>query len=86
MTLKVVFDNILVKIVEDDSEIIISDEVNQPVKGKVITIGGGTINRPMQVHPGFVIYFNKEDAQKLEVAGETHYILPQTSILAYEED
>jgi len=86
MKLKTVFNNILVKIIEDDSQIVISEEVQQPQLGEVVAIGSGTPTYPMQVRPTTPVYFNKNDAQKLEVDGETYYVLSQTDILAFKED
>jgi len=86
MTLKVVFNNILVKIIEDKSTIVLSEEAGQPQRGEVIAIGGGTKDFPMQVRPTTVVYFNQSDARKIEFEGEQLYVLSQLDILAYEED
>lgn len=86
MALKTVFNNILVKLIEDDSQIVVSEDVAHPERGVVVAIGGGTKDFPMQVREDMIVHFNKHDATKIEYEGETVYLLSQLDILAYEED
>jgi len=84
--LKVVFDNILISVEEDDSPIVMSEEVHSPIRGEVVAMGGGTPNHPMQVRTGMTVYFYKADAQKLTVEDSEYFVLNQRDILAYEDD
>lgn len=71
---------------EDDSKIIVSDDIHTPVKGEVVAMGGGTPNRPMQVRPHMTVFFYKADARRIEYDGEEYFVLSQLDIIAYEED
>lgn len=86
MSLKVVFENILIQPIADESKIVVSDDVYTPVKGEVVAMGSGTPSHPMQVRVGMNVLFYKTDARRIEDNGEEYYVLSQRDILAYEDD
>lgn len=81
MELKTVFNKIIVEIIEENSTIVVSDEI---VKGKVLATGEGTKEFPMSVKVGTTVYFNKRDAMPIVVETERYYILSQLNVLIYE--
>lgn len=85
MPLRTLFNNILVKVIEDNSEIILSGDTYTPVKGKVVVVGDGNNEYEMFAEEGMVIFFNTRDAQLLQYKGEEYYVLSQLRVLAYED-
>jgi chaperonin GroES len=62
-------------------------EQGQIVKGTVVTYGPGRLlengtRAPMNVEVAMTIFFPKFNASKIEVDGETFYVLPETQVLA----
>jgi len=87
MSLKVLFNNILIKVIEDDSPIVISEEIHVPRKGVVIEVGEGTKSHPMIITPDSIVYFYQRDAQEITVSEDNKfYVLSQLDVLAYEEN
>lgn len=89
MTLKVIHTNILVKLVPDEEDIIVSPQESAVVKAVVQEIGEGTILNgnitPMLVRPDSVVWFDKNRATELPF-DKTLFVLDQDDILVIEED
>lgn len=55
-------------------------------KAKVVSVGGGTKQRPMLYAEGQVVYHVKNYGTEIIKNGEKHYIMDMGAILAYEEN
>ena len=53
-------------------------------KGKVIAVGVGTKDKPMQFKEGDVVYRVQGHGEPLDIGGERHYMMDQSTILAYD--
>lgn len=83
--------NIVVKLVEEKKEGIVSAEESNIIKGHVTEIGEGErIDgklTPMLVRPDSFVWFNKNSAIELpEIIGKNLFVLSQDDILVIEED
>lgn len=92
MRYKVLFDNILIKLIEEEesTEIILESEYQKNLRGVVVEAGNGVLKEnnartPMEVHRDMIVWFNKVDAREVEIEGEKHYILNQNDILLVEQ-
>lgn len=83
MKLKVTFNNIVVKPIENTSTIVVIDD-RLPVKGEVLVVGPGTKKSPMQIEIGDIVFYFKLDARKMKLEGEDFHILSQMNIVAYQ--
>jgi chaperonin GroES len=64
-----------------------SEAQGQILKGTVVQYGPGRLldngtRAPMNVESGFVVFFPKFNASKIDHNGETFYVFPETQILA----
>lgn len=53
-------------------------------KGKVIATGKGTKDKPMQFKEGDVVYRVQGHGEPLDIEGQRHYMMDQSTILATE--
>lgn len=53
-------------------------------KGKVIAVGVGVKDRPMQFKEGDVVYRVQGHGEPIEIGGERHYMMDQNTILAFD--
>lgn len=53
-------------------------------RGKVIAVGVGTKDKPMQFKAGDVVYRVQGHGEPVDIEGERHYMMDQNTILAYE--
>lgn len=86
MTLQTLFNNIIVTIIEDQSDIIISEDVVKVEKGLVKAVGSGNNSYDMELEEGMIVYFNKRDAIELKHNEEKYYVLSQLDVIAYENE
>ena len=86
MAYKVTHTNLLVEVVPEEQEGIVSSEETQVVRGRVKEMGSGKnvngVDVGMVVHPGMHIWFNKFEATEFK----EFYVVPQSIVIAYEED
>lgn len=83
--------NILVKLVEETKEGIVSAEQSDIIKGHVTEIGEGQrIDgklTPMLVRPDSFVWFNRNSAIEIpESIGKNLFVLSQDDIILIEED
>ena len=53
-------------------------------KGKVVAVGVGTKERPMQFKEGDVVYRVQGHGEPVDIGGERHYMMDQNTILAFD--
>ncbi len=93
MNLKPLFDNIIVKRIEEEektkSGIVLPDTIDKekPQKGEVIAIGEGKITDSgnkieMQVKVGDQVLFKKYSPDEIKVDGEEYLVMTQNDIIA----
>ena len=93
MNLKPLFDNIIVKRIEEEektkSGIVLPDTIDKekPQKGEVISIGEGKITDSgnkieMQVKVGDQVLFKKYSPDEIKVDGEEYLVMTQNDIIA----
>ncbi len=96
MKLKPLFDNIVVKRIEEDektsSGIVLPDTVDKekPQKGEVIAVGEGKISDqgekiPMQVKVGDKVLFRKYSPDEIKIDGEEYLFMAQGDVVAIIE-
>lgn len=96
MKLKPIFDNIIVKKIEETettkSGIIMPDTIDKekPQKGEVIAVGAGKIssdgkNIPMEVAVGDKILFRKYAPDEIKIDGEEYLVMTQSDVIAIIE-
>ena len=92
MRYKVLFDNVLIKLIEEEEStgIILSSDYQNNLRGVVVESGNGIAKEnnartPMEVHRDMIVWFSKIDAREVEIEGEKHYILNQNDILLIEQ-
>lgn len=51
-------------------------------KGKVVAVGQGSKDRPMQFKEGDIVYRVQGHGEPVEIGGERHYMMDQNTILA----
>jgi chaperonin GroES len=91
MTVKPLYDRILVKRIEEKEQkkggIIIPDTAKEkPMEGKVIAVGSGHVEkdgsrRPLEVKVGDRVLFGKYAGQEVKIDDEEHVILKEDEIL-----
>ena len=93
MNLKPLFDNIIVKRIEEEektkSGIVLPDTIDKekPQKGEVIAIGEGKITDSgnkidMQVKVGDKILFRKYSPDEIEIDGKEYLVMTQNDVIA----
>jgi chaperonin GroES len=96
MKLKPLFDNIVVKRIEENettkSGIVLPDTIDKekPQKGEVIAIGDGKISErgekiPMQVKIGDKVLFRKYAPDEIKIEGEEYLVMTQSDVIAILE-
>ncbi|MDR3126607.1 MAG: co-chaperone GroES [Rickettsiales bacterium] len=96
MKVKPLFNNILVKRLDEESKtkggIIIPDTAKEkPSRGKVISIGDGAVGedgkkQPMTVKAGDTVLFTKWGGTEVKLDGEDYVIMKETDVLGTIED
>ena len=93
MNLKPLFDNIIVKRIEEEektkSGIVLPDTIDKekPQKGEVIAIGEGKITDSgnkidMQVKVGDKVLFRKYSPDEIEIDGKEYLVMTQNDVIA----
>ena len=87
MTLKPLFDKVVIKAIESEektaSGIIIPDSAKEkPLKGEVLATGNGTKDEEMVVKKGDQVLYGKYAGTEIELDGEKYLIMRQSDILA----
>lgn len=93
MNLKPLFDNIVVKRIEEKeitkSGIVLPETIDKekPQKGEVVAIGDGKISDngekiPMQVKTGDKILFRKYAPDEIKIDGEEYLVMTQNDVIA----
>ncbi|MDD4290507.1 MAG: co-chaperone GroES [Patescibacteria group bacterium] len=93
MNLKPLFDNIVVKRIEEKettkSGIVLPDTIDKekPQKGEVVAIGDGKISDngekiPMQVKIGDKVLFRKYAPDEIKIDGEEYLVMTQGDLIA----
>lgn len=96
MKLKPLFDNIIVKMIEEKeitkSGIVLPDTIDKekPQKGEVIATGTGKISTdgkviPMEVKVGDKVLFRKYSPDEIKVDGEEYLVMTQSDVIAILE-
>ncbi len=96
MDLKPLFDNIIVKRIEEEektkSGIVLPDTIDKekPQKGEVIAIGKGKITDSgnkieMQVKVGDKVLFRKYSPDEIEMDGKEYLVMTQNDVIAIIE-
>lgn len=96
MKLKPLFDNIVVKRIEENettkSGIVLPDTIDKekPQKGEVIAIGDGKISDrgekiPMQVNVGDKVLFRKYAPDEIKIEDGEYLVMTQTDVIAILE-
>ncbi|HNV96921.1 MAG TPA: co-chaperone GroES [bacterium] len=96
MNLKPLFDNIVVKRIEEKettkSGIVLPDTIDKekPQKGEVVAVGDGKISDngekiPMQVKTGDKILFRKYAPDEIKIDGEEYLVMTQSDVIAILE-
>ena len=96
MNLKPLFDNIVVKRIEEKettkSGIVLPDTIDKekPQKGEVVAVGDGKISEngekiPMQVKTGDKILFRKYAPDEIKIDGEEYLVMTQSDVIAILE-
>ena len=57
-----------------------------PLIGKVIAVGPGTAEAPIEVEVGNTVYYGKYMGTEIDVEGKQHLLLPSTAIYAIVEE
>lgn len=83
--IRMLFDNVLVLPFEMEEKtkggiIIPSTAKEKPTKGKVISVGNGKKDEPMEVKEGDVVYYSKYAGTTVEMDGDEYIILKQSDI------
>jgi len=76
--------NILVKPIVKKDKIILAEDSNEMIIGKVVATGNGTKNSPMEVGERYKVYFYKRNSRELNLKNKIFYLLDQSDILVYE--
>ena len=93
MNLRPLFDNIVVKRIEEDektkSGIVLPDTVDKekPQKGEVIAVGNGKISEngkrtPMEVKVGDKVLFRKYSPDEIKMGNEEYLVMTQSDVIA----
>lgn len=87
MNIKPLADRILVRPVAAEEKtvggIIIPDSAKeQPAKGEVLAVGGGTKDEEMVLRVGDVVLYGKYAGTEIEHEGEKYLIMRQSDVLA----
>jgi chaperonin GroES len=51
-------------------------------KMKVVAVGNGVKDKPMQFKEGDVVFRVRDDGEPIDINGERHYLILQTDLLA----
>lgn len=94
MSLKPIFDRLLVKEIKNPSVIVLPEEGSEelkPIYAKVISHGQGMFTigghyKPVETKPGDTVLFNRAAGVKIKHKGEEFYILREEGILCVVED
>ena len=63
--------------------IIIPDSAKEkPLKGKVLAVGNGTKDEPMQLSVGDEVLYGKYEGTEIELEGEKYLMMRQSDVLA----
>ncbi|PVX52039.1 chaperonin GroES [Balneicella halophila] len=86
MKLKTVLNKIIVEPVEAEAKtasgIIIPDSAQEkPQKGKVVAVGAGKSDEPMEVKEGDTILYGKYAGTEVEVDDRTYMVMSQSDVL-----
>lgn len=86
MSLKTVLNKIIVEPMEavetTASGIIIPDSAKEkPQQGKVVAVGAGKTDEPMEVKVGDTILYGKYSGSEVEVDGKTYMVMSQSDVL-----
>ncbi|MDD3284334.1 MAG: co-chaperone GroES [Patescibacteria group bacterium] len=96
MKLKPIFDNIVVKKIEETettkSGIIMPDTIDKekPQKGEVVAVGSGKISLegktiPMELKIGDRVLFRKYSPDEIKIDGEEYLVMTQSDVIAILE-
>lgn len=67
--------------------IIIPDSAKEkPLKGKVLAVGNGTKDEPMQLSVGDEVLYGKYAGTEIELEGEKYLMMRQSDVLAVVEE
>jgi co-chaperonin GroES (HSP10) len=81
------FNNILVKQVQEKSGIILPEtENNNPIRAEIVSVGSGEKDTPMLLFPGQFVYFIKNHAHPIKSISKNHYVLSQKAVLVVEDE
>ena len=88
-TLRPIRNQILVKLFEGDDKsaggIVVPESFRaESNKGKVIAVGQGTKDKPMQFKEGDIVYRVQGYGEPIEQNGERYYLIDHSTILAKE--
>lgn len=87
--LKPIKNKVLIKLFPGDDKstggIVVAESFRaESNKGKVIAVGAGTKDKPMQFKEGDIVYRVQGHGEPVDIEGERHYMMDQNTILAYE--
>ena len=95
MKMRPLHDRLLVKRIEGEEKtkggLIIPDTAKEkPMEGKVIAAGKGKVEedgklRPLDVHKGDRVLFNKYSGTEIQLEGDEHLIIREDDVLAVLE-
>lgn len=95
MTFKPVQDRILVLPVDKESQtssglFVLSDDSDQPNKGKVLSVGEGTVTKtgvlvPLTIKQDDTVLWTKGSGQKVRIEGTDYVILKESEVLGVLE-
>lgn len=54
-------------------------------RGEIVSVGSGTVKRPMKLKKGDVCHRVKNWGQEVEVDGELHFIMDDSAVIALEK-
>lgn len=88
--IKMIHDNVLVLPfeVEDITKggiIIPSSAKEKPTKGKIISVGNGIKDEPMELKPNDIVLYGKYSGNEVKIENEDYVILKQKDILCIIE-
>ena len=95
MKMRPLHDRIVVKRIDDEAKtkggIIIPDTAKEkPQQGRVVAVGNGKLLedgtvRPLDVHKGDKVLFNKYSGTEIQIEGEEHLIIREDDVLGVLE-